>query len=148
MINPLDKLFAFPIIMIDGDNEERKASKRDQYGSLGINNSDDDDEEIDVIIGEAECPYYDFVSISDRWLPTHESLQKAITERKFEACNVVFAQAGTFMVPWSKKRFKKELSKFMETQPQAMDIELSILPKDLEKILKETDIKRDRENNV
>ena len=45
----LEKLFLFPIVMVDGDNEDRKARTSD---GLGLDN----EQEIDLIIGEAECP--------------------------------------------------------------------------------------------
>ncbi len=114
--------------MIDGDNEERKQSRNQ---ALALPTSDDDNE-IDVIIGEAECPYYDFVCVSDRWMPSQKSLEKAM-DSKFEACNVVFGQSGNFMVPWPKKKFKRELEKFIATQPKQVEVTF-----DLKKIIEES----------
>lgn len=99
----LDKLFTFPIIMVDGDNEEKK-------GKLGLPGDDN----LDIISGEADCPYYDFISVTDRWLPTEESFNRAL-DGDFDACYVLFANSGGYVVPWSRTRFKKELSKFIET---------------------------------
>lgn len=109
----LSKLFAFPIIMVDGDKEDRKARGMQDLGLK------EEEEDIQFIIGEAECPYYDFVSVTDRWVPTDASFNNAI-EGKFDACGVTFATSGSFIVPWNKKRFKKELAKFIESQPDDM----------------------------
>jgi len=106
----LDELFNFPIVMIDGDNEERKAKNKPD---LGIAMDTQDDEEYDMVFGEAEYPYWDFIGIEDRWLPSTESLDKAMGG-KFEACIVRFLHAGQLLVPWSRKKFKAELIKFTE----------------------------------
>lgn len=103
----LDELFAFPTVMIDGDNEERKMRNKPDLGLP----SEEEEEEYDIVYGEAEYPYWDFVGIEDRWLPTTESLQLAMTG-KFEACIVRFLHAGQILVPWTKKKFKAELAKF------------------------------------
>ncbi len=110
----LDHLFTFPIIMVDGDNEERKEERN---SLLAIDNSGD----VDIIEGQADVPYYDFISVSDRWKPTEESLNKAING-KFDACAVLFAHSGTFIVPWTKKKFLSELREFIEKQPERGDI--------------------------
>lgn len=102
----IEDLFAFPIIMVDGDAEDKK-------DILGLPN----DSDIDIITGEAECPYYDFVSVCDRWLPTEDSLDKAMN-KEFEACGVTFMQSGSFIVPWPKAKFKKELAKFISKLPK------------------------------
>lgn len=125
----LDKLFKFPVVMIDGDNEDKKARTSD---ALALDNEQD----ADMIIGEAECPYYDFVSVTDRWLPSDESLQKAL-EGNFEACGVTFSQSGTFIVPWNKKKFKRELSKFIATMPKEQ--ELLMTHEDLIQFIKKDD---------
>lgn len=106
----LDHLFSFPIIMVDGDNEDRKEQRSEMLAM-------DTDDDIDVIEGEACIPYYDFISISDRWLPTDESLQNAL-ERKFDACGVIFAHSGTYIVPWNKEKFLQKLKKFISLQPE------------------------------
>jgi len=110
----LDHLFSFPIVMIDGDNEEKKSEDSMKLG-LSI-----DDEDVDIIIGQSECPYYDFISVTDRWLPTEESFQNALN-RKFDACGVLFANSGTFICPWPREKFKKELKKFIDKQPKEDD---------------------------
>jgi hypothetical protein len=97
----LDTLFKFPIVMVDGDNEEKKHK-------LGLPN----EEAVDIITGEAECPYYDLISITDRWLPTEDSFQNAM-EGTFDACYVIFGASGSFVVPWNKEKFKEEYRKFM-----------------------------------
>lgn len=109
----MEKLFKFPIVMVDGNKEEEKEKRREGLGlsSNGV------DEEVDIIIGEAECPYYDFVSVTDRWLPTDESYNKALDGR-FDACSVYFSQSGSFVVPWNKEKFKKELKAFIKTIPK------------------------------
>lgn len=103
----LDELFTFPIVMIDGDNEERKLKNKPD---LGID-IEGEEEEYDMLFGEAEYPYWDFVGIEDRWLPSTESLNKAM-QGKFEACIVRFLHAGQLLVPWTKKKFKAEIAKF------------------------------------
>lgn len=109
MIN-LDHLFTFPIIMVDGDNEDKKYEEHEKLGMGG-------DDDPDIIEDEACIPYYDFVSVSDRWQPTSVSLNKAMSG-KFDACGVLFAHSGTFIVPWTKERFIKEMKKFIEKLPK------------------------------
>lgn len=123
----LDNLFVFPIVMVDGDNEDRKSKQADML-NIGT------DSEIDLIEGEAECPYYDFVSVSDRWLPTQASLDKAI-EGNFEACGVVFSSSGTFICSWNKKKFKRELAKFIKSLPEEEEIKF-MTKEELERELK------------
>lgn len=101
----LDELFTFPIVLIDGDNENKKRESSHLYK--------DDDIDIDMIFGEAEYPFTDFMGIEDRWLPSSGSLNKAL-DGKFDACVVNFARVGQLLVPWSKKKFKAELIKFAE----------------------------------
>lgn len=102
----LEELFRFPVVVIDGDNEERKEKRK-----LDMNLPSDNDEEFDLIFGEAEYPYWDFIGIEDRWLPSTASFEKAM-DGKFEACVVRFANVGQLLVPWSRKKFKSELLKF------------------------------------
>lgn len=97
----LELLFKFPIVMVDGDSEEKKHR-------LDLPN---DDGSLDLIYGEAEIPYHDFVGVVDRWLPTRDSLERAL-DRDFDACFVNFGAAGSFLVPWSKEKFKREFKKF------------------------------------
>lgn len=108
----LDKLFNFPIVMIDGDNEERKAQKKNSFDDI-LGKKDDDEEDYDMVYGEAEYPYWDFIGIEDRWLPSKTSLDKALTG-KFDACIVRFANVGQLLVPWTKGKFKRELLKFSQ----------------------------------
>lgn len=105
----LDELFVFPIIMIDGDNEERKIKNKPDLGLP----DQDEEEEYDMIFGEAEYPYWDFIGIEDRWLPSTESFNKAM-DSKFEGCMVRFLHAGQLLVPWTKKKFKAEIAKFAD----------------------------------
>lgn len=110
----LDELFPFPMVMIDGDNEERKIKNKEQDELLGLKkNEEEDEEDYDIVFGEAEYPYWDFIGIEDRWLPSKESLEQAL-QGKFDACIVRFLHAGQILVPWSKSKFKKELRKFAE----------------------------------
>lgn len=101
----LEDLFVFPIVMVDGDAEEKK-------GSLGIG-----EDEVDIIIGEAECPYNDFISVADRWLPTEESHSRAL-DGKFDACYVIFDGCGGYVCPWTKTKFKSKLRSFIQSRPQ------------------------------
>lgn len=102
----LENLFNFPIVMVDGDNEERKNKRADLVGQ-------EEDQELDIIIGEAECPVFDFICVSDRWLPTDQSFQNALS-KKFDACFVVFGASGSFIVPWNKAKFKAKLKEFAD----------------------------------
>src|SRR5687768_8554697 len=97
----LDLLFKFPIVMVDGDMEEKK-HRLDLPSDNG---------ELDMIVGEAKVPYSDFVGMVDRWLPTAESRERA-AEGNFDACQVIFAVSGTYLVPWPKERFEEEIIKF------------------------------------
>jgi hypothetical protein len=101
------ELFKFPIILIDGSMEDKKMKDSE---ILGLSLEDD---EPDIIYAEAECPYYDFLSISDRWLPTEESFQNA-KKGIFDACNVVFLNSGAFVVPMSKEEFREALESFID----------------------------------
>ena len=121
----LDSLFKFPIVNVDGLNEEKKAIQAEKMNLY--------EQEVDMVIGEAECPYYDFLSISDRWLPTKESFQNAL-EGNFDACYVLFNSSGSFIVPWNKEIFKTELKKFMDALPK--EPEIKVLIGDQEQIMK------------
>lgn len=102
----LEHLFKFPIAMVDGNREEEK----ERQGQILAIETDPPD----VIMGEAECPYYDFISVADRWLPSDKSFNRAL-DGKFDACSVIFQNSGTFVVPWSRAKFKEELTKFAES---------------------------------
>ena len=101
------ELFKFPIILIDGSVEERKIKDNEILG-LDLENEDPD-----IIYAEAECPYYDFLSVSDRWLPTDSSFENA-KKGIFDACNVLFLNSGAFIVPMSKEEFRESLENFIE----------------------------------
>jgi hypothetical protein len=107
-----ENLFKFPIILIDGSKEEEKEELNRLTG-----NTDDDAE---LIYAEQECPYWDFLSVGDRWLPTEESYERALM-RKFDACSVSFSRCGNFVVPWTKEKFKKKLSEFVDSVPKAKE---------------------------
>jgi hypothetical protein len=110
----LDELFNFPIVLIDGDNEDRKQENKLRLGDITpLNQEGEAEDEYDMIFGEAEYPYWDLVGIEDRWLPSEESLDKALRGR-FEACLVRFSHVGQLLVPWTKKKFKAEITKFAE----------------------------------
>lgn len=107
----IDDLFKFPIILIDGMNEEQKAKSRQ---SMGLNTTDD----IDIIYAEAEYPYYDFIGIEDRWLPNQQSLDRAM-RGKFNCCMVMFQNSGTHMVPWTKEKFKNAIQEFSNIREES-----------------------------
>lgn len=104
----IEDLFPFPVILIDGRNEESKQTEADR---LGIAKEEDDD--LDIVYGEAEYPYFDFVGIEDRWLPDKDSFDKAL-KGKFNGCLVKFANVGMLLVPWNKEKFKEEIGAFIE----------------------------------
>src|SRR5688572_24942847 len=99
----LDVLFKFPIVQVDRDLEQEKVNKA-QKAALDM-------PELELVFGEAEYPYYDFIGISDRWLPTKDSFERAL-DKDFDACLVTFQHIGNQLVPWSKAKFKKEYSEF------------------------------------
>jgi len=106
-----EELFTFPVIMIDPDKED----ERDELTqSLGIKVQEEDPE---ILIGEAMVPHWDFLFIRDRWNLTEESYKKALLG-KFECCLVVFDQCGTFISPLSKEKFLKKLDEFRERLPK------------------------------
>lgn len=115
----LNELFAFPTVMIDEDNEGRKMEQKLKDKELmGDTEESVEEDEYDMIYGEAEYPYWDFIGIEDRWLPSADSFNKAL-KGKFEACVVRFSHVGQLLVPWTKKKFKAELAKFAEEYEQA-----------------------------
>lgn len=96
-----DNFFKFPIILVDVDHEERKLTE----GRT--------DQDVDYIMGEGEVLYSDpVIRLMDMWLPTQKGVNKALDGR-FTACEVTFADAGGFRVPWTKSRWKKEHSDFV-----------------------------------
>jgi hypothetical protein len=105
----IQSLFTFPIVMIDGDSEDRKAKTRDILG-----NSSDDEDDVELIIGKASIPVQYFKGVTDRWLPTESSVEKALNGR-FEACYAMFGDSGNFLCSWSKEKFTSELSQFLES---------------------------------
>lgn len=105
--NMLETLFKFPIIMVDGDNEEKKFRRKE---NLAL----DEEDELDIIIGEAECPYYDLIAITDRWTPGDAGVNKAL-DGEFDACHVIFGSSGSYIVPWPKAKFKEEYKKFVDS---------------------------------
>lgn len=116
----LENLFKFPIVMIDGQREEQKEEHSELLGFAKPTS-------LDLIIGEAECPYDDFISISDRWMPTDESYDRALA-KKFDACSVIFMNSGTYVVPWTKEKFKRELTKFAEkVKPDLPQVEYNLV---------------------
>ncbi len=119
----LEELFTFPVVMIDGDNEERKMRNKPDLGL-----PDEDEEEFDIVYGEAEYPYWDFIGVEDGWLPSTESFDKA---RKgiFEACRVRFLHVGERMVPWNKKKFKAKLQEFQAMYEAAHPPKVADKPK-------------------
>src|SRR6187402_1804760 len=125
----LDELFKFPIIMTDRDNEEKKGL----YGGDGS-------KEADMIFGEAEYPYFGLVGLSDRWLLKEESFNDALENSRFDACYATFNNVGTFLVPWTKEKFKKEYRKFVSTmKPKDEIIFLKPSKEDLQKALDDFD---------
>ena len=117
----INELFKFPVCMVDGDNEDKKISEQMR---LGLPNKDN--QGYDMIFGEAEYPYYDFIGVEDRWLPSKESLTNAMNG-EFDACVVRFVNVGQVLVPWSKEKFKQKLAKF------AQEYEAKLPPHPLEK---------------
>lgn len=105
----LDKLFKFPILQIDGDEEERK---EELAKSLSMEKG-----EYELIPGEAMCPYYELVAIMDKWVPTEESKEKA-RDGVYEHCMVTFSSSGSYIVPWKKEKFLKNMEKFIESLPK------------------------------
>lgn len=106
-----NELFKFPIVMIDGEKEEEKEKENERYAL-------DKKEDPELIFGQAEVPYWDFLSIKDRWLPTEKSYLRALEEGKFDACQIEFDKCGSYMSPIPKEEFKKRLENFITKLPQ------------------------------
>lgn len=121
-----DDLFTFPIVMVDGENEERKESEKDKYGN--IPGKDSDPVEYDIIYGEASYPYFAFQGFEDRWLPTQRSLKRALGQ-KFDACIVRFENIGQFLVPMSKEKFRESIDAFAndreKLEPEEATVDLT-----------------------
>lgn len=121
-MNPLDNLFKFPILMIDGTMEEKKQA-------LGLPSEG----ELDLIQGFAECPFQDFVSVADRWVPTADSFEKA-QNGEFDHCFVVFSHSGQFIVPWTREKFKKKYIEFVnKIEPPVVEVSIEEMKKIIEK---------------
>jgi hypothetical protein len=124
----LDELFKFPIIMTDRDNEEKKGTLYNNGGSA------------DMVIGEAEYPYFGLVGLSDRWKLDEESFTRALEDGKFNACYATFNNVGTFLVPWTKEKFKTEYRKFVSTlKPKEQMVFIKPSKEDLQQALDEYD---------
>jgi hypothetical protein len=108
MENPLDDMFKFPIIMINGDEEEERLRNGES-----IDNPD-------IIIGTCEQPYYDLCGIKDAWKIGTDSHARAV-QGKFDACMVTFERGGTYIVPWTRSKFKQEYYKFLKTKEDGKD---------------------------
>ncbi len=115
-MNILDEMLRFPIIMIDMADEEKK-EKLNQM--INIEGSDPD-----IIIGEAMVPYWDFMSIVDRWKPISESIELA-KGGEFDACLVQFVTAGQYLVPMPKKEFLKMYTDFEVNMPKKTIVKLT-----------------------
>ncbi len=134
-------LFTFPVVLVEGNIEE----KRSLYNTV--------DDDIDYCIGEIDCDPYDFTSVMDMWMPTKDSLEKAKEEQKFDACVVTFKGLGSFLVPWTKKKFKAELDKFVDSMsvpisdeiPEGKRIVRMLSKEDLENLLKHLKDGRDED---
>lgn len=102
----LDRLFKFPVILVDANNEEKKQKDIERLALPG-----EQEPEYDIIYGEAEYPFHDFVGIEDRWIPNKESMERAL-DGEFEACVVKFMNVVPQLVPWTRDKFKTEIGKF------------------------------------
>lgn len=141
----LKDLFEFPTIMVDGENEERKQAEQERLAL------DDKEKEYDIVEGKAEYPYFDFIGIEDRWLPTQESLDRAL-RGKFDACIVKFTNIPQLLVPWTRSKFKREMQKFIDEREKTEEKEevlkditvLKLTPDMLKEIVKKVE---DNEKN-
>lgn len=105
----LENLFKFPVIKIDGNNEDKKLEKKQRFGNL----SSGEDDDYDIVYAWAEYPYWDLIGLEDSWLPTTESLEKAMgNPPKFDACIVRFVNVGQLLVPMTRKKFKESIGEF------------------------------------
>lgn len=127
-------LFKFPVVLADGDYEARKRDS-DLFPNA-------QDEDMETVIGEAEVPYFGFVSVLTRWLPQAASRDKALQEGIFDACYVQF-DSGSYLVPWTKERFKREYKQFVESLPKQEPSTTTNIKfmskKDLKDVLKDID---------
>lgn len=109
----LDDLFAFPVILVDGRNEEEKMNMSETERLA----KGEGETELDIAIGEAEYPFFDFIGIEDRWMPDSPSFRKAMNGN-FNACLVKFSNVGHLLVPWKKEKFKAELAAFIKKKEE------------------------------
>ena len=105
-MTPLDKLFSFPMVLVHAEDE-------DMNSRLGLPSNSNDEDKYEIIEGEAEYPYYDFVGIEDRWLPGRRYLDEA-RSGSFTGCAVKFANVPQILCPLPKEEFKKRLGDFIE----------------------------------
>lgn len=139
-----EDLFTFPIVMVDGENEEKKEEEKQRFGTLP--GQTEEPYEYDIIYGEAAYPYFDFLGFEDRWLPTQRSLQRAL-KQKFDACIVRFEGAGQFLVPMSKEKFKQKIDEFATERKKTVKEEpkntilITINPDVLTSLIKKEDEK-------
>ena len=113
-----EDLFTFPIVMVDGENEEQKEKEQERFGN--ISSTEKEPVEYDIVYGEASYPYYYFMGFEDRWLPTQKSLQRAL-RKKFDACIVRFENVGQFLVPLSKEKFKETIEEFSSQREEIIE---------------------------
>lgn len=125
-MNVLEELISFPIVMVDLATEEKKEKESSLFNSQEA-------VDIDMIYGEAQVPFWDFLCINDRWLPTQDSIDNA-RSGKFDACSVSFKFSGTYCVPWSKAKFMKHLSEFVDKLPELDTVELELTPDQIQKL--------------
>lgn len=97
-----DEYFKFPIIM-----EDRRVKKKLEEEAYGVADSE-------IIVGEAEVHFSDeVIYIQSTWEPTNASYEDA-KQGIFNTSEVYFKHAGPFNIPWSKGKFKKEHSNFVD----------------------------------
>lgn len=97
-----EEFFRFPVIM--EDKRVKKAIEEETVTGIP---------ESEIIEGEAEVHYTDdVVFLQTAWEPTNHSYNRA-KEGIFDTTEVYFKTAGGFTIPWTKGKFKKEHTAFI-----------------------------------
>lgn len=117
----LDDLFQFPVMAVDAYKEYQREKNSENLGF-------EESSQPETIRTTAEHPYYEFLSIEDRWLASEDSIDRA-KQGIFDACIVKFTTSDFLLVPWSREKFKRELRAFSEKREKEspMDVQTTIL---------------------
>jgi hypothetical protein len=105
--------------------EDRRVKKKLEEEAYGIADSE-------IIEGEAEVHFSDeVIYLQSTWEPTNSSYEEA-KQGIFKTTEVYFKHAGPFNIPWTKSKFKREHSTFVDSIIEKLEKEKA--EKDAEEI--------------